>query len=365
MGQLREKRVKICFFIGNMSHSGGTERVLAAVANGLLKRGYRVAVISLWGGGKTVFPLERGIKLYWLQERAGSHNVVRQLRCLSAVLRREEPDFWVDVDIILAVYSVFLKIQNPGLRWIAWEHFNFYHRFQRNRLLRKMARKTVCRFADQLVVLTDADREHYRNNMRLGCAITRIYNPIPYEGDFEKEKEEPVILAVGRLARVKGYDLLIRSWKLLERKYPEWSVMIAGEGEERKRLEWEAEEEGLARLHFIGNVYPVEEYYRRAALLVLPSRDEGFGMVLIEAMYHSLPVVSYSCRSGPGEIVEDGRTGFLVEPGHVKAFAKRMEELMRDGQRRRRMGERAQISVNRFDREEILAQWEAMLRSLL
>ena len=356
--------MKICFFIGNMSHAGGTERVLATVANGLSGRGYSVFVVSLWGEGQTFFPLSEEVNLYWLQEKAHPFDVIGQLGCLSAILTREKPDFLVDVDIILAFYSFFLKKRNPGIYWVSWEHFNFYHPFEKNRLLRILARRIVCRSADELIVLTDGDEENYRRNMKMKSGITRIYNPLPYREKAIRRTEEPVILAVGRLTGVKGYDLLIRSWKLLESDYPDWSVIVIGEGEDRRILEQLSKEEGLARLYFIGERDPVEEYYEKAAFLVLPSRGEGFGMVLIEAMYYSLPVVSYSCESGPAEIVEDGETGFLVEPGDTVAFARKMEVLIRDKELRRKMGERAQRSVGRFDREEILNQWERMLESL-
>ena len=66
---------KLLFFIGNMSHSGGTERVLSVIANGLLDRGYPVAVISLWGNGRTFFELNENIKIYWQKEYGDTKRV--------------------------------------------------------------------------------------------------------------------------------------------------------------------------------------------------------------------------------------------------------------------------------------------------
>lgn len=359
---MRMKKVRICFFIGNMSHSGGTERVLSTVANGLSKRGYGVSVISLWGKGPAFFPLKEEVGLYWLQEKVRSFDVAGQLACLYGVLQKEKPDFWVDVDSILALYSVFLKIGRPRLCWVSWEHFSCRHHFRKNRLLRMLAKRIVCRFADWLVVLTDADRNYYKRHGKLNCRVARIYNPLPYAGAFSKKTERPVILAVGRLTHVKGYDLLLRSWKLLESKYPQWSVLVVGEGEDKKKLERQRRDAGLTSLHFTGKRQRVEKYYEKASFLVLPSRVEGFGMVLIEAMHYALPVVSFSCESGPKEIVEDGENGFLAAPGDVAGFAGRMERLMKSKDLRRRMGENAKKSAARFDTDVILDQWERLFR---
>lgn len=354
---------KIVFFIGNMSHSGGTERVLSVVANGLSKRGYQVSVISLWGRGKTVFPLRSDIDVFWVENAAGKFNVLKQFGYLIVALRRERPDYWVDVDTILGVYSLFLKRLLPEMCWISWEHFSYHYRFKKNYLLRKIVKRLVCRFSDQLIVLTETDKKHYQENRRLRCDITCIYNPLPYEGKYCKHKEEKFIIAAGRLTDVKGFDLLIRSWRMLETDYPEWSVLIAGEGEEHKKLELMKERAGLKRLRFIGNVHLIEEYYERAAFLVFPSRSEAFGMVLIEAMYHQLPVVSFSCESGPREIVRDKENGYLAAEENVAEFAEKMKLLMQNEGLRQQMGEKAAESAKRFDQTYILDQWETLLRS--
>ena len=84
-------------------------------------------------------------------------------------------------------------------------------------------------------------------------------------------------------------------------------------------------------------------------------------MALLEAMCFGLPAVCYACRMGPKEIVEDQKTGFLVEPGDISAFAGKMEVLMRDMELRRQMGQAAARSAGRFEREKILDKWESLI----
>lgn len=351
-------REKIVFFIGNMGSFGGTERVLSVIANGLSRREYQVVIVSLWGRGESFFEIEDRVKIYWIGQGGRKTGIRGNLHYLKAVLKIERPEFWIDVDMILGCYSFFLKRLRPELNWISWEHFAFCHPFLKNRLLRKLVRRLAARYADHLVVLTDADKRSYEKRLRPCCLVTRIYNPVPYKETFPGYKEKPMIFAAGRLVREKGFDLLIRSWELLEYRYPKWTLVIAGEGEDRRKLEKMAGAAGLSRLYFIGTVPDIERYYEQAAFLVLPSRYEGFGMTLAEAMCFQMPVVSYACPEGPKEIVIEGENGFLVPQENVEEFARKMELLMRDDELRRRMGQKAGGTVWRFRQEHILDEWE-------
>lgn len=363
-----ERQKKIVFLIWNMSHCGGTERVLSVIANGLSLRGYQVFILSREGHGKPFFPLDNRVNLYWLDESEDPWGSMRwifysikRLFRMGTFIRREKPDVLVDVDIINGFFSFFVKNLVTDLKWISWEHFSYFYRFGKADKLRTIIRRLVSVSADQLVVLTDRDKRDYQKHLQMKCGITRIYNPLPYETEFIKKIETPIILAVGRLVNSKGFDLLICSWKLLEEKYPGWTVVIAGEGEERERLQNQIRQYDVKNILFVGNVYPIEKYYEKAAFLVLPSRNEAFGMVLIEAMHFSLPVVSYAGKAGPREIITDQKDGFLVEPGDVEGFAKKMEILIEDETIRRKMGRAAQKKSRQFEKEKILNQWESLL----
>ncbi len=360
-GRLDERKESIVFFIGDMSHSGGTERVLSVIANGLSDRGYPVTVVSLWGDGRTFFPMGRQVKVRWIKRECPKAGIPGRLKFLCSVLRKADARILVDVDMILGCYSLFMKWRIPGLYWISWEHFYYDFPFERYRLVRKAVRRLAGRYADRLVVLTRADRQVYAGRMALKNRIVCIHDPAPFDTGYEKEEETPMIFGAGRLTKVKGFDMLLKSWKLLEEKYPRWTMVIAGCGEEREALEKQAGDLGLKRLTFAGNVPDIEAYYQKAAFFVLPSRNEGFGMALLEAMCFGLPAVCYACRMGPKEIVEDQKTGFLVEPGDISAFAGKMEVLMRDMELRRQMGQAAARSAGRFEREKILDKWESLI----
>ena len=353
--------MKIAFFSGGINRSGGTERVLSIITNGLAERGYEVVILSLTGSAPTFYPLDERIRVYWIGSKGLETNIISNLRKLNRIMKEERPDFLIDVDIILCFYSILLKIKYPKTHWISWEHFNYFTEFPVNKNLRKIARFLVSRFSECLIVLSDEDKGYYQNNMRLKCKIKRIYNPLPYEEDFQKKEEKKIVLAVGRLVRIKGFDMLLKSWKPVEKKHPDWTLRIAGDGEEKESLKEQAKKLGLKNVEFAGLIEDVKNEYKEAAFLVLSSRSEGLGMVLLEAMSFSIPAVAFACKAGVSEVVKDGVNGYLVTPGDIKEFARKIDKLISNDAERHSKGIKARETLSKFSKDRVLNEWERIL----
>lgn len=357
--------MKIVFFSGDMSRAGGTERVLSIIANGLSERGHEVVIFSLTGKAPSFYELRNDIRIRWVGSRGLQTDILSNLRTLNRFMKEEKPDFLIDVDIILCFYSGLLKFRFPKTHWISWEHFNYYTKFPVNHNLRKVARFIVSRFSECLVVLSDEDMGYYRKNMRLRCRIKRIYNPTPYEEILEKESYgSKTVLAVGRLTAIKGYDMLLKSWRPVEKKHPDWKLRFVGDGEERAALEKETKRLELRNVEFTGMVEDVREYYKNAEFLVLSSRNEGFVMVLLEAMAYSLPAVAFACKAGVREVISDGVNGYLVPPNDIKTFAKKMDSMISNDERRYAFGRKAAAMIKRFGRDRILDEWEQLFNEI-
>lgn len=157
--------------------------------------------------------------------------------------------------------------------------------------------RLAARYSDVVLVLSKEDQFYYSSNLTIRGHLCQIYNPNTYEGVVSIGTETKMIFAAGRLTRAKGFDYLLQSWSLLEKDFPDWKLVIAGEGEEKEALLKSKDDNDLQSVEFIGNVKEIESYYEKAAFFVLPSRNEGFGMVLIEAMAYGKPVVSFSCKA--------------------------------------------------------------------
>jgi glycosyltransferase involved in cell wall biosynthesis len=152
----------------------------------------------------------------------------------------------------------------------------------------------------------------------------------------------PVILAVGRLVIQKDYPTLLHAFSIVCRERPA-HLLILGEGSERLRLEGLARQLGLMEIiqmpGFVENPFP---YMLHARMLVLSSRWEGFGNVLVESLACGTPVVSTDCKSGPREILENGHFGRLVPVGDPEALAAAILETMQSTPDRSRLRQRAQ-----------------------
>ncbi len=167
---------------------------------------------------------------------------------------------------------------------------------------------------------------------------------------------------MGRLTREKGFDLLVRAFAETAQRRPKWDLVIYGEGPERGLLEKFAADAGLAKRVFLpGWTDDPSEAYKSADLFVLPSRYEGFPNALLEAMAAGLPVISFDCPSGPYEIIRDGYDGLLVRAGSAEWLAAAMDRLMRDGNARSLLAEKAPEALERFSSERYYARWEAVL----
>ena len=180
----------------------------------------------------------------------------------------------------------------------------------------------------------------------------------------ELERKEQVLLSVGRLDPVKGFDRLIRCFAKIHERRPEWTLRLVGEGSERAKLETLIRENGLegavcltGRLDAAG----VETEMRRASLYAMASHSEGFGIVLIEAQSCGLPVVAFDVRVGPAAVVTDGVDGYLVPDGNEERYAERLLELMEREDLRREMALRAMEQVRRFSRENVARIWDDIL----
>jgi glycosyltransferase involved in cell wall biosynthesis len=179
--------------------------------------------------------------------------------------------------------------------------------------------------------------------------------PAPYGGD------ETRLLCVGRLIPIKGHIVLLRAFAQAKRELPELGLDIAGRGPLEPALRALARELDVGNsVRFLGHVTPIQGAIERSAVVVVPSMGEGFGMVALEAMERARPVVA-AAIGGLGEIVRDGETGLLVQPGEAEPLAAAILRVAGDPELGRRMGEAGRRrALSRFlqsfctDRTELL-----------
>lgn len=358
---------KICFFSGDITRSGGTERVAVQLANALLEDGtYDICFVSLTEQQeKPFYPLKSEINRYrlgrkWINPGPGYLPVIGKLR---RFLKEQQIDIIVDIDIVLDVLSI-PATKRLKTKVVSWEHFTAD--FELSVLYRKMILKYSVKRSDYVVVLTDGDLEEYRNRLGRKDAIRRIYNPVAYQLKKETElKQKKIILTVGRLVPEKGIEYIKKvSGEILQR-YSQWQWIILGEGPERKDLEQFIEEHHLQnRLVLKGNVENVDTYLQQASIFVITSKYEGLGLSMLEARAMKVPCVSFDVEMGPRELIHNGIDGYLVTPFDCEDMIKKIETLINDTKLRKQFAEKAFLHMNEFRVQKIKEQWKEILEWL-
>jgi glycosyltransferase involved in cell wall biosynthesis len=173
--------------------------------------------------------------------------------------------------------------------------------------------------------------------------------------------EGPRLLCVGRLIPIKGHVVLLRAFAAARERLPGLQLDLAGRGPLEPALKALARELGIDdAVHFLGHVSPIQSAIERAAVVVVPSMGEGFGMVALEAMERARPVIAAEI-GGLGELVRDGETGVLVPSGQAEPLAEAIVRVAGDLELARQMGEAGRRrALSRFlqryctDRTELL-----------
>ncbi len=250
------------------------------------------------------------------------------------------------------------RVAGPGLRVIGQEHLNFTA--HRQGLKRDVRRYYRC--LDALTVLTESDRDDYTG---MAPVVERIPNAVPPAAGAGAALDAKVVIAAGRLNTQKGFDRLIPAFAAVARAHPDWQLRIFGSGPERPELRRLIVQHGLwDNVFLMGRARDLGKHIENASVFALSSRFEGFGLVLVEAMSHGVPVVSFDCPRGPGEIVSPGVDGLLVPEGDVIGLGQALLELVSDDERRRRYGAAAAENARRFGVGPVAERWEALLGRL-
>ena len=169
------------------------------------------------------------------------------------------------------------------------------------------------------------------------------------------------LLAVGRLVGEKGFDVLLDA--LVGLVHLSWSLIILGEGPQRGALEERIEAHNLgARVSLAGYVDNPFPFIKTADLVVCPSRTEGFGRIVVEALSLDTPVIATTCPGGPAETLEHGRLGTLVPAENPRALASALENAITVGLE---IVPAAAQSLQRFDANRVVALWEAKIHTLV
>ncbi|UXC35422.1 glycosyltransferase family 4 protein [Cupriavidus gilardii] len=356
----RQKKRTICFLTGTLNAFAGAERMTAVIANELARRGYPVHIVSLWDAA-SCFELEPTVRheALFAQRPSFKRRYVDTVLRIRRYVKRHRIDVLIEVDTMLTLFTLPACVGLP-IRRIAWEHCHYDQDLGRR--ARRIARRLAARTCEHVVVLTDRDRQKWEGALRCRNIVV-IPNALPLAMPVEPAAgTSKTALAVGRLTHAKGFDVLLHAWALVHRQCPDWRLDIVGDGELRDELVNLRDALGLQRcVRFLPARKELEPLYRQASLFCLPSRYEGFGLVLLEAMAFGLPVVATDCETGPRELLSGRDVAILVPPDDAAGFGTAVCTLLREPDQALAMGKAGRAFAARYEASKIRRQWETLL----
>lgn len=380
--------MKISFLIMNAYGMGGTVRATAHLADELSHR-HEVEIVSVFRHRDTPFlplsnrvklthlvdlrpgtkkwwrrgfaaRLQRPSKLFHPEERAYGNFNAQSDRALKEYLSAARTDVLITTRAGLNIAAA--RFAREGIVLVGQEHLHFGAHLPG--LLGEIREWYPKLHA--IVTLTEADRLEYSSMLEGDRTLVySIGNGLPETARPQSRLDNRLIVAAGRLVKVKGYDRLLDVFAKVVEKRPDWKLRIYGDGTEADKLSRRAR---ALRLHnnvaFMGSTADMENVLAKASLHVVTSRFEGFGMTIVEAFAAGVPVVSFDCPQGPREIITSGQDGVLVPDGDIDAFANALLSLMDDQDELRRLAAGGLETVRRYRISEIADRWDKIFTDL-
>lgn len=239
--------------------------------------------------------------------------------------------------------------------------------------------RLTARITDKIITLTEAGiREHVERRIAPREKFISIHSGVdlaPYtelppdpaaaRKRFGLSPDCLVVGSVGRFEPVKGYDILLRAAGLLRTRQPKVQFLLAGEGEEAPHLKRLAEELQVDdRVFFPGWQQELPHVLSALDLFVLPSRNEGMGRVLVQAMAMGTPIVATRVGGIP-EVLGEGETGLLVAPDDPIELAAAIERLLTDRELAGKIGEAGRRRASAYSADKMVADIESLYDTLL
>lgn len=380
---MRKTRKKILFVIEGLSLRGGLERVMADRMNALAGRGHEIVMVEVYDHGDSpdafyISPEVRRIRLgirkrgLWMKPWQ-FHEVMRATR---RVVDEEKPDAMTAAALLgvmvygMSAYRTRMIYESHGAR-----------RFMPLKLMvRRMERRV-----DTVVTLTTADAMEYAiarhkvvipnysdiSSVSSGTSgtsgssglsgLSRLSGPSGASGNpGNPGASSQTIISLGRLTPEKDFAMLLRAWHIVSKAVPTANLAIYGDGPERNMLERLAVQLGISgSVSLNHSVSDVEAVYSRASLLVMSSRFEGFGMVILEAMQRGVAVVSVDAPHGPRDLLGGG--GGILTGRSPQALADAIIRLLTDPDLTQRIGHDAKKAAERYDKDIIINMWENVM----
>ncbi len=360
---------------------GGIEKSVCALANMLVKN-YDVEIACVYNlYDNDLYNLDKNVKIKYLTNIKPNikefRKALKEKKLLTAFLegikgviglakRKNSVVKYIrktNSDIIISTRDIFDKwLGNnfkKGVLTIGWEHNHFHGDI-------KIARKLIrsCRKLDYLVVVSNNLKEYYEDKLKKTKVvyIPNVLDNIPKEVSKLNNKN---IVCIGRLSKEKGYMDLLDIFNDIHKIYDDWILNIIGDGDEKENIKNYIINNKLEKsivLHGFQNKDYIDKILNGSSIYLMTSYTESFGIVLIEAMSHGIPCISYTSAEGANEIIENNINGYLINNRNKDEYIEKLELLIDDYNLRKKLGNNARNSIYKYESKNVENDWFDILR---
>lgn len=361
--------MKIGFLIQSLT-SGGAERACCETASRMVEIGEEAEII-MFDADNSFYSPAKGVSLIdmKLKEIPKGLSAARALGCIKRAfeirkkVKSRNLDFLICMSTQMNSYGL-ISTAFTKTKGIGTERNNPYK--YKSGKLNAMLKKTSAVLLDGFVFQTYEIAEYYpKSVLKKGCVIQNaVFNPLVYEIEPCAERKK-IICGVGRLSRQKRFDLLIKAFSAVYKDFPDYSLVIFGEGEERDELQNLIDSEGLTGCACLAGNDP--EAIRKVAegsVFVLSSDYEGMPNVLMEAMAVGTPCVSTRCKMGPEELIENGVNGLLADTGSADEIAGAIIKIISDRSLAERLSSESRKILETNNISSITDKWIDYLKEI-
>lgn len=363
--------------------TGGAHRVALLHAQMLKESGYHVELILLVKPKKINIEIPKDLKIISLitnkhidenpslLSRVKRHLLYTPL--LITYLKKTKPDLVFSHIQGVNIYAIIASIINK-IPIISMEHTTHLLPTGYKKLFSLIERKFIYKLTNCLIVLTKTEHDYYSKFLK---DVRILPNPI-FLPIITKDKAKSLfytrkktILAVGDLNRIhiKGWDNLLLMFKSILVEHSDWKLVFIGPSENnigKNILKKTAQKlQIIDSVEFMDARQDMENIYQSEGILIVTSRNEGFSLVLVEAMSQGCPVISFDCASGPSDIITPNVDGILVSNQNKDEMIKKVISLINEADSRLKMSLNAIKNVQRFSIDQIQIKLNSIIQEIL
>ncbi len=356
--------MKFLFIANGLHGSGGLEKILAFKTNALIVQGHEVSMVVMYYE-KPFFEFNQ--KLIWFTVKETNNLIKRSLRYIQTVrqvVTRENFDVVTVCDdgfkALLWPY-LFRKRQFKLIYERHAERQFGLPKFMQNKQWFNALQNKCLNAYDAMVCLSQSNAAQWQYPNITIIPNPAIVDQVELKADVKNNR---VILAVGSHSIAKGYDTMLQIWANTASNFPDWQLHIVGNYAHNNQFLKMAEALNIAnRVVFMPPTLQLSAHYASAALLWHPARQEAFGMVIIEAMQHGLPCLTYNDLPGPSDIIKHACNGYLVSR-NANDMQTALSELLSNQTLRSDLSQNALEKAKSFQANTVWSLWQSFYNPL-